>query len=243
MGSLAALLAVPLGLICGDAAAPSGVAGGVVGALLVAGLAGGATHCAAMCGPIVWAQQGAACRAGCRRRAPLLLPYHLGRILSYAALGAAAALAGGGLGQVPGFAWLAVVLLSVAAALFLAQALRRFVPVRGRAGGGTTFLLRAAHALATGRGGGLALGLVLGLLPCGLIYAALAAAAATGAPALGAAAMAAFAIGTVPGLAAVAWIGRLAGRRWGAAAERAAPLLMLLNAALLAGFAWRLAPL
>ena len=82
----------------------------LMGAMLVAGLAGGVTHCAGMCAPFVLAQgaaragMGGAARAGmggtawagmgdgggtlARLSGAALLPYHLGRGLGYAALGA-----------------------------------------------------------------------------------------------------------------------------------------------------------
>ena len=52
-----------------------------------------------------------------------------------------------------------------------------------------------------------ALGVVLGFLPCGLLYGALAAAGGTASGRDGALAMAAFALGTVPALMAVGWGG------------------------------------
>ncbi len=61
---------------------------------------------------------------------------------------------------------------------------------------------------------GYALGLMLGFLPCGLLYGALAAAAASGDPLTGAFAMIAFALGTVPALLAVGLAGHVAGQRW-----------------------------
>jgi len=88
---------------------------------------------------------------------------------------------------------------------------------------------------------GYALGVALGFLPCGLLYGAIAAAAATGTALAGALAMAAFAAGTVPTLLAVGLGGHLAARRWQAAAARALPILMLVNAAVLAVLAWRMA--
>ena len=87
---------------------------------------------------------------------------------------------------------------------------------------------------------GYALGVVLGFLPCGLIYAALAAAAAAGDPLRGAAAMAAFALGTMPGLIGVGWAGAVFARRWKRLAGVVAPLALLASAILLLATAWRL---
>ena len=79
-----------LGALCGG---PEGAAS-VLG-LFLAGLAGSPLHCAPMCGPFVLARAAgrlANVPAGrlCERQRLLsgaLLPYHLGRIGTYAALG------------------------------------------------------------------------------------------------------------------------------------------------------------
>jgi len=115
---------------CG--AIPSG--GGIVLALLVAGAAGSPMHCAPMCGGFVLGQvaDGLArvpATRMCewhRAATAALVPYHLGRLTTYAGLGAAAAWGGGALGRV---AWLPGILLLTGAGLFLAQALRR-LPAR-----------------------------------------------------------------------------------------------------------------
>src|SRR5204863_2024715 len=87
--------------------------------------------------------------------------------------------------------------------------------------------------------GGLLLGLALGFLPCGFLYAALAAASASGGPAAGALAMVTFGLGTVPSLVAVGIAGQAVGRRWHRAAASVAPAVMLLNAVLLTVLAVR----
>jgi sulfite exporter TauE/SafE len=66
-------------------------------------------------------------------------------------------------------------------------------------------------------GHALALGLLWGWMPCGLVYAALAAAATSGAPGAGALTMAAFGVGTLPTLVtmgtAAAFVARAARAR------------------------------
>ncbi|MGG5891020.1 sulfite exporter TauE/SafE family protein [Falsiroseomonas sp. HC035] len=99
-------------------------------AMLVAGLAGGATHCAGMCAPFVLAQVTAnAVQNGSGTLARLsgagLIPYHLGRMLGYSALGA---VGGGGIGalsQLPGFRQLLGMMLLLAAFLMVRQALNK----------------------------------------------------------------------------------------------------------------------
>ena len=82
-----------------------------------------------------------------------------------------------------------------------------------------------------------ALGLVLGLLPCGLLYGALAAAGGTASALGGATAMAAFALGTVPALIAVGWVGLIVRRRLRGVTRWIATPLLLANAVLLLALA------
>lgn len=83
------------------------------------------------------------------------------------------------------------------------------------------------------RRSGIRLGLLLGFLPCGFLYAALAAAASSQDGLTGALGMAAFGAGTVPALLVVGLVGHAAGRRWQAAIASVAPFLLVVNAALL----------
>jgi len=87
--------------------------------------------------------------------------------------------------------------------------------------------------------GAVLFGVVLGFLPCGLLYAALAVAASTAGPLDGALAMLAFGLGTVPSLAALGVFGQMVGRHWGAMVSRVGPVLLLLNAAILTVMAWQ----
>jgi hypothetical protein len=213
-------------------------------------------HCVPMCGPFVLGQVAdrmarvpavRLCELQ-RVRAGLLLPYHLGRIATYAGLGALAATFGATLARLPWLGRLSGVLLLIAALLFLGQALRRLVPAlhrllpdASRAPAGFVRLIAGLmrHVDRTTRRGGLLLGLALGFLPCGFLYAALTAASASGGPVAGALAMIAFGLGTVPSLVAVGIAGQAAGRRWQRGAAVAAPAVMLLNAALLTVLALR----
>ncbi len=236
-----ALLPGALAALCGPAQLERGLV--LVPALLLAGLAGSAVHCTAMCGPFVLGQAadrmarlpaGRMCE-GARLRSGLLLPYHAGRLATYTALGIAV----GALGALRLPAAVPATLLALAGSLFLLLALGRARPalVPALAGGGIAGLLSPA-----GRLGGLPLGLALGFLPCGLVYAALAAAAASG-PLMGGAAMLAFGLGTVPALIAVAVLGHAAARRWHGATRTAAPWLLGANGLVLLALAARtLAP-
>jgi sulfite exporter TauE/SafE len=164
----------------------------------------------------------------------LLLPYHLGRLTTYAVLGAVAA----SFGQVAAFGRFPAALLTLAAGLFLAQALGVGFDRAPRfwarlMGGATRRIPRGSLS------GEFLLGLALGFLPCGLLYAAIVAAAASGRALMGAAAMLAFGAGTMPILMLIGIAGHAAGRRWNDGVRAAAPVLMVLNALLLLGLAWQ----
>lgn len=220
-------------------------------AMATAGLLGGVVHCAGMCGPFVLGQvaagleQDEATPAGewGRFRSGALIPYHLGRLTTYAGLGALAAGAAGWIGDFVALRWLSASLLALAAALFLGQAagfsrVARGIGPLGRAisGWGRPLLV------APSAGRRYLLGVVLGFLPCGLLYAALAAAAASDTVIAGAAAMAAFALGTVPALIAVGYAGQYFGRRWRASLRPFATALLAVNAVVLLVLAWFAAP-
>lgn len=154
---------------------------------LIAGVAG-APHCLGMCGPLATAAGG---------RAPHQAAYHLGRFLTYTALGALAGAAGH---AVPGPDWLASGLAAVLLVGF-ALSLAGVVPEPTAAVPG---LARAGAFLAkrTSVPSRLLFGMINGLLPCGLVYATLSIPVAAADPGIGAMAMAAFGLSTVPALAA-----------------------------------------
>ena len=233
----------------GHGIAATGSGWGLVPALFVAGLAGSLLHCLPMCGPFVMGQ--ASARMACilagklcgatRLRAGLLLPYHAGRMLTYAALGALATLPASLIGGTRWAGPFSSALLAIAALLFLAEAARRLSPGMGaRAPAAARLMARATNRLARHlpRGPFVA-GLLLGLLPCGFLYGAVAVAGASADPLRGAVAMAAFAAGTAPTLILLAIGGELAARRFNFALGRAAPAVLFLNAVLLAALAWR----
>ncbi|MBS0644344.1 MAG: sulfite exporter TauE/SafE family protein [Acetobacteraceae bacterium] len=227
------------------------IGGGLLLGLFLAGAAGSVLHCAPMCGVFVLGQVADRMarvphRMLCesmRIRSGLLVPYHLGRLTTYAGLGA---VAGGSAAVFAGSFWtrpVSAVLLAVAAGLFISHAAGRLAGLRwadrapawwGR------FLGRISARIPRGSAAGeFLLGLALGFLPCGFLYGALAAAAASGAPLLGAAAMLAFGLGTVPSLMVVGVAGQAAGRRWNRGVTAAAPVVMGLNAVLLLILAWQ----
>jgi sulfite exporter TauE/SafE len=228
----------------------------LLAALFIAGLAGGVTHCAGMCGPFVLAQVAAGLErtpAGgmsewTRLRGAALAPYHLGRFTTYAALGAVTAFLVRNLTDIAPLRPIAALLLAVAAAAFLLQALGRgaqllpsAVSARGVAWLSRRLAVLAEPLIARSHRPGprYLLGVVLGFLPCGLLYGALAAAATAGSALHGALAMAVFTLGTVPALFAVGFAGEFLLKRARRATRAVAAGLMFVNAGTLAYLAYR----
>jgi sulfite exporter TauE/SafE len=229
-----------LASLCGGALHASGEGGALIAAMLLAGAVSGGTHCALMCGPLVLAQVAALPPPACawaRLSAGARFPYQAGRITTYSGLGAVAGVGGRELihGMREVALPLAIVILVLALMIALAawqgtmsNLSRRF----------SQWITRNAVPLLQGRGTwrGLRLGLLMGLLPCGAIYAALSVAASTGDPFRGALLMLAFASGTLPGLVAVGTIGRAL---WRLSGRSAVAMPMTVNAVLLGLSAWR----
>jgi len=170
-----------------------------LGAMALLGLLG-AGHCLGMCGPLVAAFPA---RLG---GVPPHLWYHLGRTTTYTLVGAILGALGGAAGSLGTVARAQVLLGGAAAVFLLLFGLARIGLVRE-----PRLLLAASPARLPGFGavraaasrrplGMLPLGLVLGLLPCGLSYAAFARALAAGDALSGALQVAAFGAGTLPAL-------------------------------------------
>jgi len=208
--------------------------------LFASGLLGGFGHCLGMCGPVVAAVS--LSRHDPRSTGPHLL-YHLGRITTYSLLGGAVGLSGSLVRvAIPIEPIQRAVLAGTGVAIVLmGLSLSGLFGGRFRWGNGADLpapfsrLLRLVSG-ADGPGAFFPLGLLLGLLPCGLVYTALLTAARQGMesadPAAaffrGVAAMALFGLGTAPSLLLLGKaVGHLGARIRGAL-YRAAALLMVL---------------
>lgn len=219
--------------------------------MFLAGLIGSASHCAPMCGPFVLAQTGetmARLQVGSgelrRLAGAALLPYHSGRAVTYILLAVLLSLPLQLMSRLPQLRFIPAAALVVGALLFLVLGFRS---LRGsldgaRLGTGLGALLgRVAQPLFARPWGwrGIGLGMVLGFLPCGLLYAAIGAAVATSDPLAAAMSMAAFTAGTFPMLWLVGYLGGWAQRRWHRMARPVMPVIALLNAIVLGGMAWK----
>ncbi len=178
----------------------------------------GTGHCVGMCGPLILALPPLTGSVGRQ------LLYHLGRITTYSAVGALLGASGAGLtlaasATTDSLVWVTRAQLGMAVAVaaamawmglhrlgllaepaFLRQANLSHLPVL------RTLQRRLVHE---GRGplAALALGLLFGLLPCGLSYGAFAAALTSDGWLHGGVMVAAFGLGTLPSLLLVGTVG------------------------------------
>jgi hypothetical protein len=177
--------------------------------LFTGGLTGSVGHCLSMCSGFVLSQVATVGEGAWSR---LLLPYHVGRITTYALLGLLAGSSFGLLAHYPWFGLMSRLMLGMVAVLFIFMFLEKLssifkigfrLPFRLGALPGCSFSLLRRLSQSPGVLHRIGLGLALGLLPCGLVFAALVAVAAKGNAVLGLAGMAAFGVGTIPALAAL----------------------------------------
>lgn len=171
------------------------------------GLAG-SLHCIGMCGPLALAiplhQQAR------WQRALAIVVYNLGRVLSYATMGAIFGLLGSGLFMVGYQQALSIILgVLVILAVVLGKYLPRRVPIIARF---HSFISQKLAVLLKSEMHGyqyLLLGMANGFLPCGLVYLAIAAAVATGSVLGASVLMMSFGLGTLPLMAILMAAGHL----------------------------------
>lgn len=171
----------------------------------LAGLAG-SFHCIGMCGGIVAAlsMTGGAGAFSSRLRSQIC--YNLGRIVTYTLLGSLAGAIGSSLNLLTiksVSAWFLiganVFVIAVGLGSALGLSALNLASLEGR--GARYFAAPLRRAVSAGSPlAAFPLGLLLGFLPCGLVYAPLIAAAGSGSILMGAATMAALGLGTVPAL-------------------------------------------
>jgi sulfite exporter TauE/SafE len=190
-------------------------------------------HCVQMCGPIVLSYSVAleslkkAAPSGSSIPSQLQnhLTYNAGRILTYSALGAIAGVAGGTLGLLGSLAGVSHLLAITSGGLMFVVGISMLGILPSSVLGSSLFrvpslfLRRIGKLLsAPGAGNRFVLGLALGMLPCGLIYAALLKAMATGSVIAGTGTMLAFGLGTASALLAIGMFSsaiRMRLNRWG----------------------------
>jgi len=182
-------------------------------------------HCVQMCGPIVLSYSLPLAGGGASHRELALahLWYNLGRVTTYSALGALAGAAGGAIGlagRLAGIAHGGRILAGaamIAAGVYLSGIVRRSGLIRIDSPGIGARLARLGKRfmLSVRPTSKFRLGLVLGFLPCGLVYAALLKAVDAGSAPGGAFTMLAFGLGTSLALGATGVVSTAFGWRLG----------------------------
>lgn len=197
----------------------------------------GSLHCAGMCGPLAlalpvpqsstspWLSPSAAFVLG-------RFSYNGGRIVTYCLLGLVFGLFGRSMALAGVQRWVSILLgAALIAGLFASARIAIWKPVYaavGRLKAGMGAQLRQPSIVSLG-----VLGLLNGLLPCGLVYVACAGATATGGVFSGAAYMALFGIGTLPMMLAISLSGRIVPFSWRLKLRGAIPVSVFLVASLL----------
>ncbi|HEX7653452.1 MAG TPA: sulfite exporter TauE/SafE family protein [Verrucomicrobiae bacterium] len=166
----------------------------------------GSLHCAAMCGPLLLALPVPA--GGPARFITGRLIYQLGRILTYTLLGILAGLAGKSIVLIGIQRWLSIGLgVAILGGFFLSRRLALATPVIRSVGWlkrvmGRQLQQRTLRSL-------FLLGILNGLLPCGLVYVALAGAVSRGTLTAAIGFMAAFGLGTLPTMLGISLSGKI----------------------------------
>jgi len=176
----------------------------LLAAIALSSLAG-SLHCVAMCGPLVGLHGGA-------RSLRLALVHALGRLTTYAALGALAGLVGRAVDVAGHLAVAQDIASIVAGGVIVAWGLRAIAVARGWLTASARPGVMFGRGLTQIRGRRAVqrawlIGLLTGLLPCGWLWAFVVSAAGTASPWAGAAVMAVFWLGTVPAMTGVLALG------------------------------------
>jgi len=168
----------------------------------------GSGHCFGMCGGIATGLGRLAAPGQIKSQLKAALAFNLGRISSYAILGLVSAWLLAQAGQVLNVPEWGLILRLITAAMILMIGLQllfnwRLLAIIERLGARVWKLVLPLAVRASslpGNSGRWLLGLIWGLLPCGLVYSILLTAAASGSSLSGALVMLAFGLGTLPSM-------------------------------------------
>lgn len=215
----------------GDCLQTIGPAKSLYFSMFMAGMVGGFTHCMAMCGPFVIAQSGQLTRWSDMA----LLPYHLGRITTYVVLAVlVSTVLNLAFFYLPIRSFVVAPILCFAAVIFLVSAfpgLRQVFPWSGmlKIVVPYRFIQKGFEKLSrnTGLLDRYMIGVLLGLMPCGLVMAAIMAASTAPSVAQTALAMAVFGLSTMPALIGVAIGAASLKTRYPALAGHVAKIMMV----------------
>ena len=188
----------------------------------------GSFHCVGMCGPIALALP--LDRSSTYSKVAGGITYNLGRVLTYATMGALFGLLGRGFAMVATQQYVSIgagILIIISVALPAATT-HRFMPtglltkqiMRLKSAMGNLLRQKSYSSL-------LLIGVLNGFLPCGVVYLAIAGAIATGTPAAGSLFMVFFGLGTIPVMLMVVMLGNLLSLKVRGLIRKSVPIVML----------------
>lgn len=229
---------------------------GIIALMFITGLSGSFTHCIGMCGPIAMAQMSMKLMMHSKEKLSekqklkdaFLLPYYLGKSITYGLIALCIYAFASSLSALPFANYVIGALLFAVSLCFILSAFNAKIPFVSRiekkisqtsAKKFNKFIDR--FKLSPYGFKGFIMGMILGTIPCGMLYAAAAASAAQSTSAITVfCAMLAFGIGTIPGL----YISAYAGTTFFAKSKKWFQIIfkitMLVNAALLLKFAFKI---
>lgn len=190
--------------------------GGTFTIFFLGGLTGGVTHCLPMCGTYVACKRMCASKI-CTTRQTIQYAtgfnYHLGRMTTYGFLGFFVAFLSKQIVTLPFWSLLSAFILAIAGIIFLMSSLPDCKHSVFKLSGKITYI----H------------GVLLGFMPCGLLYAALMMAATLADPISGMIAMWLFTLGTIPALLIASFGAELLSMKWQHTMHNIVRLVMVFN--------------
>lgn len=211
--------------------------------LISSGFFNGFLHCSTMCGPFVLAQTSSNLSSikienfnnFQKLKSIALLPYHFGRITTYAFLGFLSSLLAQNVRDFANFKKLSAILLFIAAILFLNAFLgkkAKIFPAKLKIKLPKFINLGALFANPRGIRGYF-LGIILGFIPCSLLYSSFLVVANFQNPFLAASAMIFFGFSTIPALFFVSFSGLIFNKIDADIFKKFAKFVMLINSLIL----------
>lgn len=228
---------------------------GILLTIVVTGIIGSLTHCIGMCGPFAAAQtsmrlmgiQNKKISEFERLKVAFLLPYYIGKALTYSLITLLFFIFKNSVSRMSDLPYInlaAFVFLSLISLLFIITAFRKnlSIPLIGfDALGKRLSKAISPWRLSTYGVQGFMMGMILGLIPCGLVYGMIINAITNiSSMWLAVATMFLFGLSTIPGLFVASFFGVQILNRFKQSFKYIYSLMMLLNAALLLQFALKL---
>lgn len=184
----------------------------------------GSLHCVGMCGPIALSLPGGGVKGWKYLKGRIL--YNLGRITTYSLLGSIAGLLGVGARMFQIQQAFSITLGIILVLWGITEIFKINIPGKWNPVAGLAAVVRRGFGKFFAKGDAPSLymiGVMNGLLPCGLVWLALISASITASPLSGAALMALFGLGTFPLMFALAFSGKFATPKFRSMVNRALP--------------------